>query len=110
VLIKVAALVRESLRENDIPGRYGGEEFGIVLVNTPKDGALVVAERIRASIENTPVLFEGGEIMTSASLGVADYQSGIKDVENFIAQADAALYRAKQQGRNCVVSFDAIEH
>lgn len=109
VLVQVARIVQESLRENDIPGRYGGEEFGVVLVNTPEEGALVVAERIRATIESTPVLFEGGEIMTSASLGVATFHPGIVDVDNFIANADAALYHAKAHGRNRVVPFSAIE-
>ncbi len=103
VLCNVARVVRSSLRENDIAGRYGGEEFGIILPNTPEAGAMIVAERIRASIEASPIPFEEREIKATSSLGVAEYRPGVADCEELIAQADAALYRAKEGGRNRVI-------
>lgn len=103
VLCNVARVVRSSLRENDIAGRYGGEEFGIILPNTPEAGAMIVAERIRASIESSPIPFEEREIKATSSLGVAEYRPGVADCEELIAQADAALYRAKEGGRNRVI-------
>lgn len=109
VLVQVARIVRESLRENDIAGRYGGEEFGIVLVNTSEEGACVVAERIRSTIAGTPVPFADGEISTSASLGVAQYSAEFSDAEAMIAASDACLYHAKEQGRNQVVPFSVVE-
>lgn len=99
----VSRVVRNSLRENDIGGRYGGEEFGIILPNTPESGAMIVAERIRAAIEASPIPFEDREIKATASLGVTEYQPGVVDCEELIAQADAALYRAKETGRNRVI-------
>lgn len=109
VLIQVARIVREAVRENDIPGRYGGEEFGVILVNTPKDGAMIVAERIRATIDSSPVSFEDGEIPASASLGVTTLLDGVTDSEELIADADAALYYGKENGRNQVTHFSDIQ-
>ena len=109
VLIQVARIIKESLRENDIAGRYGGEEFGIVLVNTDEEGACVVAERIRAAIAGTPVPFADGEISTAASLGVAQYSPVFSDVEAMIAASDACLYHAKERGRNQVVPYSSTD-
>ncbi|MCG8317413.1 MAG: GGDEF domain-containing protein [Pseudomonadales bacterium] len=109
VLTTVARIVREAVRENDIPGRYGGEEFGIILVNTPEDGAVVVAERIRATIEATPVPYEEAEINATASLGISIYKPGIDDAEELIANADAALYHCKENGRNQVSCYSKID-
>ncbi len=110
VLVSVSNIVRQSVRENDIPGRYGGEEFGIILVNTSEEGALIVAERIRATIEATPVPFEGGEIPATASLGISVFNPTITDAEELISNADAALYHAKENGRNQVVCYDRMEN
>ncbi|MDX1693411.1 MAG: diguanylate cyclase [Ketobacteraceae bacterium] len=109
VLTTVARIVRESVRENDIPGRYGGEEFGVILVNTDEEGAKVVAERIRSTIEATPIPYEEGEISATASLGIATYERGIDDAEELIANADAALYYCKEHGRNQVSSYSRIK-
>ena len=109
VLTTVARIVRESVRENDIPGRYGGEEFGVILVNTDEEGATVVAERIRSTIEATPIPYEEGEISATASLGVSVYEPGIDDAEELIANADAALYYCKEHGRNQVSCYSKIK-
>lgn len=103
VLVRVAELVRESLRESDVAGRYGGEEFGIILPDTDGGGAMVVAERLRISIESSPVSYERIEIPMSASIGVVEFFLDLKDAEEMIAKADEALYRAKEGGRNQVV-------
>jgi len=103
VLVAVAQLVQQSLREPDVAGRYGGEEFGIILPNTDAPGAQVVAERLRQTIEQTPVRFERRDIPVSASVGLVEYRSDLADAEAMIARADEALYNAKQRGRNQVV-------
>lgn len=108
VLCAVSRVVKSSLRENDIAGRYGGEEFGIILPNTPEAGAMVVAERIRAAIEASPIPFEDREIKATSSLGVTEYRPGVADCEELIAQADAALYKAKEGGRNRVILHSTI--
>ncbi len=108
VLCAVSRVVKSSLRENDIAGRYGGEEFGIILPNTPEAGAMVVAERIRASIEASPIPFEDREIKATSSLGVTEYRQGVVDCEALIAQADAALYKAKESGRNRVILHSTV--
>lgn len=108
VLCAVSRVVKSSLRENDIAGRYGGEEFGIILPNTPEAGAMVVAERIRAAIEASPIPFEDREIKATSSLGVTEYRQGVADCEELIAQADAALYKAKESGRNRVILHSTI--
>lgn len=103
VLVAVAELVRQSLRESDVAGRYGGEEFGIILPDTDAEGAFVVAERLRKSIEGFKVPFEKTTIGMSASIGVVGFVAGLKDAEEMIAKADDALYKAKEGGRNQVV-------
>ncbi|CBL46855.1 Hypothetical protein HDN1F_32720 [gamma proteobacterium HdN1] len=110
VLCAVSAVIKNSVRENDIAGRYGGEEFGILLPNTPESGAMIVAERIRASIEATTIPFEDYEIRATASLGVTEYKATVPDCENLIARADAALYKAKEAGRNRVILFTEEIH
>ena len=109
VLTTVARIVRESVRENDIPGRYGGEEFGVILVNTDEEGARVVAERIRSTIEATPIPYEEGEISATASLGIAAYERGVDDAEELIANADSALYYCKEHGRNQVSCYSKVK-
>ena len=108
VLVQVAGVIKGALRDSDIAGRYGGEEFGIVLPNTSAEGAKVVAERLRSNIESTPVPFDKVHIPVTASLGIAEFRSDITDLEVFIANADAALYEAKESGRNRVIIYDQM--
>ncbi len=96
----VADLIKIHLRETDIAGRYGGEEFGIVLPNTHLKNALLVAERIRQTIEKNPLIFQNEIIPLTLSLGVAQFSKGTSSHEQLLMQADQALYQAKQQGRN----------
>jgi len=99
VLEMVARVLREELRGADLGVRHGGEEFLAILPGTGSEGALEVAERLRARIENARVLVEDGEIALTASIGIATFRDGESGNE-LVARADAALYRAKASGRN----------
>ena len=102
VIKKVAECIRENMRETDIAGRYGGEEFTLILIDTDLEGATQVAERIRKSIENLVLNFQGGEVKITSSFGVAELNDKIKDYKTWIKTADLGLYIAKDTGRNRV--------
>jgi len=104
VLRHVAKVLMASCRQVDAVGRYGGEEFVVAMSGTPLSVAKTVAERIRKAIAGSPVMTDKGEIVVTASLGVALYsrRTGIDDV---VDRADKALYHSKQTGRNRV-SFE----
>jgi diguanylate cyclase (GGDEF)-like protein len=99
-----SAMVKKAVRSTDIPGRYGGEEFFVVLPNTSVKGALVIAERIRASMEALRIPLEDGQppVGRTASIGVAEFSAG-DTIEKLFSHADAALYQAKEGGRNRVM-------
>ncbi len=102
VLSHVGSVLRQSLRASDIKARYGGEEFLIVLPDTPLSSARLVAESLRRTLAQAPV--SSGEITVgiTASLGLTAATDGEREATSLIARADAALYAAKRQGRNCV--------
>ena len=102
VIQRVAQVVRDHVRESDVSGRYGGEEFAVVLTNTFKNDARVFAERLRTAVEGQEVLYKGQSIRFTISLGVADLSSPVADHKELIALADQALYASKKKGRNCV--------
>lgn len=107
VLRHVAELMITLLRKIDIPCRYGGEEFALILPGTPLPRAINAARRLRAAIEETPVMLEGKPLVITASMGVSIYQrSSNISAETFVKQVDALLYAAKSQGRNQVVHPD----
>jgi diguanylate cyclase (GGDEF)-like protein len=99
VIRSIARILRGALRLHDVPGRYGGEEFGVVLPGTDIQGATLLAERIRTRIESA-VLHSATAARTTASLGVAQFEVRDADHEDWIARADRALYAAKAAGRN----------
>ncbi|MGI6500901.1 MAG: sensor domain-containing diguanylate cyclase [Anaerostipes sp.] len=99
VLIEIAAIIKNSIRSTDLAGRYGGEEFMVVFMNTELEIAATIAERIRKSIENT--LFANG-ISVTISGGVKQYNG--ENVTDFIHEADKNLYEAKNAGKNLVIS------
>lgn len=110
VLIELTARVRALLRDTDWFGRYGGEEFGIVLTNTALAGAVEVAERICLAVSSKAVTFHEHSIQSSISVGVAQLDTtGDRAHEVLIGQADMALYNAKREGRNRVISYSAGE-
>lgn len=103
VLRKVSAILGEALREYDVVARYGGEEFAIVLPTTPKLKGASIAERLRIAICEHEFRFKEHQISCSISLGVAAFPEDGKVPEELVAAADAALYRAKEGGRNQIM-------
>ena len=103
VLRHVASLLQEQTRQVDSVGRYGGEEFLVLLDETDGKSALVVAERIRTSIAGSYVDYQGLRMQVTASIGVAEIAGLDETREQLIDRADKAMYLAKQQGRNRTV-------
>ncbi len=100
-LTEVGAILGEAVRESDILARYGGDEFVAVLPETPASGALVIAERIRKSIESQAFLKDLGlEARISASFGIASYPDHALTPEGLIQKADQAMYRVKERDKN----------
>ena len=106
VIEEVSRLIREYVRETDVAGRYGGEEFGVVLSDTDKTGARVFAERLRKAVEGLEVLHNGQSIRFTISLGVADLSQPSINYADLIAWADHALYASKKAGRNRVTVYE----
>jgi len=105
VLAEVARRCRSSLRDVDLLGRLGGEEFAVLLPETSLGWALEVADRLRRGVSATPVLLRDGRLVTvTLSIGVAAFGGAGSDLDGLLGRADKALYRAKESGRNRVVS------
>lgn len=102
VLINVATIIANSLRKMDTCGRYGGEEFSVILPQADAGYAASIGERIRSSIAAAEV--EG--IAVTVSIGVACFPVDGGNIAQLIQQSDAALYRGKETGKNCVVISD----
>jgi diguanylate cyclase (GGDEF)-like protein len=102
-----ASVFKQELRAVDIICRYGGEEFVLVLPQTTLPMAVKVAQRVRLTLQQTPVAFADNWFNITASLGVALYQANDKQsIEAFVDEADQYLYQAKQKGRNQVCHPD----
>lgn len=106
VLREVGRIIRENIREIDVAGRYGGEEFCAILPDTGIDGAVFVAERIRQAAEKADIRAYDNVIKLTLSIGVATYPHDAKDEEGLIDKADWSLYKAKKQGRNRVATIN----
>jgi len=98
----VADILRRAVRDNDLVARIGGEEFAIWMPHTPIEVGLEVAGRIRATVESTLWRWSGEAYPLTLSCGVASYPETVRDLANLRGAADAALYTAKQGGRNRV--------
>jgi diguanylate cyclase (GGDEF)-like protein len=106
LLKSFAQHLKREVRETDSAARYGGEEFALILPDTNEIGALVLAERLRSSIEAAM----HNERSVTASIGVASLQTGIADSATLIAAADAALYYSKKHGRNRVTHINSLSN
>lgn len=102
ILRSIARSCEENLREHDIFGRIGGEEFAAVLVEADLEMALHSAERVRATLEYISVSHNGQRVGATASIGVATITSVHDSLPDLLARADKALYAAKAAGRNCI--------
>jgi diguanylate cyclase (GGDEF)-like protein len=103
VLVEAAARLTRGTRSHDFSGRYGGEEFLMVLPETPPTQAALLAERLRSSFEAEPVSHQGWIIPLTASFGVSGLVEGERStLDELVSQADQALYEAKHRGRNRV--------
>jgi two-component system cell cycle response regulator len=102
VLAEVGKIIQLGTRDADISARYGGEEFISYLAETDTDGAVLVAERIRNAIEAHTYIFDDVSIRVRISIGVATAPGHGRSIKELVAEADRALYRAKEEGRNRV--------
>jgi diguanylate cyclase (GGDEF)-like protein len=110
VLKQFAGILKKAAREIDVVGRYGGEEFIVLLPGTVLDSAVTFAERVRKEVESHTFVFDGGSIQRTASFGVAGWpHPRIRACDHIVRAADDALYVAKETGRNKVVRFDSQE-
>jgi diguanylate cyclase (GGDEF)-like protein len=107
MLRHLAESIQAELRFTDIAARYGGDEFIVLLPDTPAKGAMEVAERIRKHIASAPLEIDGRSLATSVSIGIACYPEDGATLDALAAHADGALYSAKQDGRNRSVKFRA---
>jgi len=100
VIRQVSQATRDNLRKTDIAGRYGGEEFGVILGNTDADSAVIFCERVRKQIEAMEVVHDGKTIKFTISLGISQAVEQTKNYTSWLEQADQALYASKEGGRN----------
>ncbi len=105
LLMRIARVLNESVRESDILARYGGEEFVVLATGTDQDGALFVAEKVRTAVAETAFVLHGSiePLQVTISIGVAEFAG---DRKRFFHAADRALYRAKAAGKNCVMAAE----
>ena len=108
VLKKFCRITEQQLREGDLLGRQGGEEFGILFLHADSEQAMQGAERVRSAIEAAEFSYEGKEIPVTVSIGVATLLVTDGDIDRWLARADRALYEAKAAGRNRCMAADEV--
>ena len=106
VLRNISKILRDTIRNTDLAGRYGGEEFGVILINTPIESAYYFTERLRKAVEKSVTTHNNCDIKVTISLGVTDFHEMQNSYEMLIREADEALYYAKGQGRNQSSIYD----
>ena len=102
VIKSLSTIIKRHIRETDVSGRYGGEEFAVLLADTSIENAQVFAERLRFEVEQSLVTYNDIEIKYTISIGLAEVDTTVKNYETWIEYADAALYQSKASGRNKV--------
>lgn len=108
VLKEVAYLTLQTFRKTDMVFRYGGEEILVILTETPLEKAIIPLERLRKSIENYPFSYDNNNIRVTVSIGVESLNENIGHFEELIDNADKALYYAKENGRNKVITSSSL--
>jgi two-component system cell cycle response regulator len=103
VLRQLGTILRNNIRKNDIAGRLGGEEFGLLLPEVDRAGGLIVAEKLRRMVEAHRFEFDRTVIPVTISIGLAEVSASEREVTDVVRRADELLYRAKHEGRNRVV-------
>jgi diguanylate cyclase (GGDEF)-like protein len=110
VLVSTVATCRTHLRASDLLGRFGGEEFVVLLPHTKREAAMGVAEKVRSAIARQLIPTSSGPLAITASVGVAALNRSISDLDSLLENADSALYAAKASGRNtCVMAAAPVE-
>jgi diguanylate cyclase (GGDEF)-like protein len=110
VLKEVSKIIRETIREMDIPARYGGEEFAAILPRTDSKGAMNIAERLRKAVMNASFSYDTSSLRVTLSIGIATTPSDARTEKELIEKADHALYYAKHNGRNRSVLWSEIKN
>ncbi len=99
--------IQSQLRQTDIVARYGGDEFVVVLPETPSNGAVGVAERIRKSIQSSPLTTRDKKVALTVSIGIAGYPNQGHDLDTVVERADHAMYASKNAGKNRITLYSA---
>lgn len=108
VMKAIGDLVRRFRRSTDVVGRYGGEEFGVILPETTGENAMVFAERLRKRIADTHIVWQSTPLHVTVSIGMCQITSEMPDYHAWLSGADQALYQAKDRGRNQVVNANEL--
>ncbi len=108
VICAFVNVAKETMRNSDVIGRYGGEEFCILMPSTNEQEAMLLAERIRYKFENHPLAFYDKAIYSTVSIGVCDSKQVGREFNGMFAAADQSLYAAKKAGRNKVITYSSI--
>ncbi|MEW6724930.1 MAG: diguanylate cyclase [Bacillota bacterium] len=108
-LISLGRVLKANIRSTDVPIRYAGDEFMIILPETDTESALALAERIRKEVAGQELEIQGQRIKASVSIGLATFPHHGDTVEELINQADTALYQSKRKGKNCVTVLDVAD-
>ena len=105
ILKEVAYLISQTFRKTDMVFRYGGEEFAVIITETPLEKALYPLERLRKTVEEYDFKHKGQNLKVTISVGVSEVAEGVDTVHKLFELADKALYQAKENGRNKVIHF-----
>lgn len=105
VLVQAGTIMKSTLRVSDIVGRWGGEEFLVILPNTGYEEGIMILERLRKSIEDTEFIIEGQKLSVTMTIGVSVYKKNAR-INDLIHDADKLLYKGKSKGKNCVMVCD----
>lgn len=109
VLRRTAEVLSSCIRESDSLGRYGGEEFAVICPQTKLKGAMILAERLRQSVENGNFSYRNEPVPLTISVGVAELHPETPTYERLIHEADTALYKSKESGRNRATAFEPTD-